>query len=1023
MIPLRLRAALSGLVLFSLIPIVSTAGNNAGGSAFLSWHRSGVDTVLTSVPSTTFPLFLHLRAAPDVRALATRIIWTTRTVDPPCYSVVSAAEPDATTLPDSLYGWSFDSPPGQDFGDDTTYTWTISFPSTAGSKDCVEYLVSGAACAETTHAEFYAASVLVMDAAGAIDSLEVTGRSVVAPRLGPLVAIDEVAPQLLSCSEVTDLQIAGHGFELGTRVFVQRDGQRIEASEVGVTDSTALRARVVSRFAPGEAIDLVVEYPASGDEAILRASLAAVGGMSAQPGLRPTNDAFAFSPIDLHDPARTASEFPLIPVQHVTHPWPAYLDSPNLLVVRAPGDTAALISSQPYNGIGLFRGINGWPAWVRYPIDPPIYATSVGTLLQGGNLFDGPPPNLADAGSRLTQGWVTYEDGSIAHLFWTVGSQVRNWSSGAPVCGGATVPFYDLPPSDPLAVPLDLTSGTLHYDFQEFRLPADLRDRRITEILFQHAAMERAGACREQPTSALFGATLWPQFKVENAQGDTVAWQSQATGAQHGGYLFGNQPVGTRRLTNETACQVASMAMCYTYAGFPCTVDSLNAHLQRNRGYLPSNVCIVTWVSPTGDTIRYRPYTQDDTRLRKRDRFLVERGNYDNPLATFEVTDTTLRRAVLVPPRHNPATTVVEGDKGRVYWIMNHKKADGYTQNPHLESKQVGASPGLAARVESLLVRNIPVQLNLKTHGHFVVADGWLPSFRPNGEARGTYSIKDPYEPRNFTRLIESRLMPGRPQPKVADYGNQFRLARWVEPAPDPAPTAAAAVASTGVPGLSVLTNGTRRMELVDPLGRRMLRDAGTDEDIAEIPDAWVMDVGSEHDDGDDWDDRQTGYQLDVAEAVDGHYVLHIYADAGHAVNVSAYDDAGVFSTDAAGDTAVVPVGASYDLHYSATARTVAVSHLGSLGVEPSVTTQHRVRLGVGRNPATGPVEFVLTEPADVGDVVDVFDPSGRRVGVVRVSPGDRAVHWDWLDGPHRAGVYLARLRSGSAPLRFVILR
>lgn len=511
---------------------------------------------------------------------------------------------------------------------------------------------------------------------------------------------------------------------------------------------------------------------------------------------------------------------------------------------------------------------------------------------------------------------------------------------------------------------------------------------------------------------------MWPEFQVANAQGDTLVRQSQFTNRAHGGYLFGSQPIGTRRTTNKTACQVASMAMCYTYAGFPCTVDSLNAHLQRSQGYKPSEVCIVTWVSPTGDTIRYRPYAPDGTLLdQPLDEFLVERGNYVNPLATFRVASPG--QAVLVPPRHNPATPVAVGDSGRVYWRMIYPKADKYTQNPRLVSKQIGDSPGLAAHVESLLVRSIPVQLNLKTHGHFVAADGWTPSFRPDGTARGTYSVKDPYNPRNFTRLIESRMINGKP----ADYANRFRLARWVEPALGPEPPGVAAVAGTGAPSLSVLTNGTRRVELVDPLGRRMLRDAVTDEDIAEIPDAWVMDVGSEHDNGDDWDERQTGYEVDVAEALDGHYLLRVYADAGHAVNVSAYDDSGVFTTDAAGDTAVVPVGASYDLHYSAAARTAAVSYLGPLGVEPPAAPAHRIRLAVRRNPATGPVEFVLTEPVSAGEAIEVFDLGGRRVGVVPVAPGDRVVRWDWLDGTHRAGVYLARLRSGSAAVRFVILR
>jgi hypothetical protein len=68
-------------------------------------------------------------------------------------------------------------------------------------------------------------------------------------------------------------------------------------------------------------------------------------------------------------------------------------------------------------------------------------------------------------------------------------------------------------------------------------------------------------------------------------------------------------------------------------------------------------------------------------------------------------------------------------------------------------------------------------------------------------------------------------------------------------------------------------------------------------------------------------------------------------------------------------------------------------------------------------------VEFVLTAPADTKGAIEVFDPSGRRVGVVPVAPGAGVVRWDWREGPHRAGVYLARLRGASEAVRFVILR
>lgn len=726
---------------------------------------------------------------------------------------------------------------------------------------------------------------------------------------------------------------------------------------------------------------------------------------------RPSNADTAFRQVPLNPPSSGSGYVP----NQGHGQWPLSLENP-ALIWPIGGIDSVLIASKRLQGVRI--NLDGS---VTYSLPPNTRANRIAVIVTAN---DGTDP--LDYNFPLLFVSCAFGDGrtwgstSLPGLFNTkdlaFGHDVRNWSNQV----SPSQPLFVAKPPAPTTFEVFAGPGiggpdSVFFDIQTVDIPDTLRSAPLSTVTFTSSSFFTT------TTGLISGLAVWPQFKVENGQGDTLVRQSQFTNRDHGGYLFGSLTVGTRRTTNQTACQVASMAMCYTFAGFPCTVDSLNAHLQRNRGYLPSDVCIVTWVSPTGDAIRYRPYTQDDTRLLPpNDEFLVERGNYMNPLATFRVTASG--QAALVPPRHNLVTPVAVGDTGRVYWNMKRRVADAYTENPHLVSKELGESPGLAALVESLLVRNVPVQLNLATYGHFVVADGWTPSFRPGSVARGTYSIRDPYDFRNFTRLIESRLIPG-PNPKVANYSNRFRLARWVEPAPGPRPPGPDAISGTGITSLSVVANGTRRLELVDPIGRRLLRDAGTDEDVAEIPDAWVMDVGSEHDNEDEWDDRQTGYEVDVAEALDGHYQLRVYADEGHALNISAYDETGVISTDAAGDTAVVPIGASYDLHYSAAARTVAVSYLGPLGVEPPAARAHRIRLAVRRNPAGNPVEFVIIIPPENADVIDVFDPGGRRVGTVLIAPGQSVGRWDWRGGRIGAGVYLARLRSGSAAVRFVVLK
>jgi hypothetical protein len=107
-----------------LVSTPALAGHNAAGRAFLSWDRAGADTVLAAVPLAPFALYLHLRDAPDVRALAARIVWTTGTSAPPCFFLQSSDEPELSTPPDSLLGWAVHEPPGAGFQGDTSFAWS-----------------------------------------------------------------------------------------------------------------------------------------------------------------------------------------------------------------------------------------------------------------------------------------------------------------------------------------------------------------------------------------------------------------------------------------------------------------------------------------------------------------------------------------------------------------------------------------------------------------------------------------------------------------------------------------------------------------------------------------------------------------------------------------------------------------------------------------------------------------------------------------------------------------------------------
>ena len=70
-------------------------------------------------------------------------------------------------------------------------------------------------------------------------------------------------------------------------------------------------------------------------------------------------------------------------------------------------------------------------------------------------------------------------------------------------------------------------------------------------------------------------------------------------------------------------------------------------------------------------------------------------------------------------------------------------------------------------------------------------------------------------------------------------YRNTFKLARYVVPTAA-LETEGNVIAGNDPPGLAILASGARRVEVIDPVGRRMLRDASTDESVSEIPGASI---------------------------------------------------------------------------------------------------------------------------------------------------------------------------------------
>lgn len=139
------------LVLLLLPPRATHAGANRAGRAWLSWGRVGTKRALSPAPHVAFPLFLHLRDAPDIRALTASAIWLTGDSMSCGYQLISSGV-DPDLAPDSLNDSATDGALPQAIGRDSTFEWMTSFRSPSAKLNCVAYFVSKSACDGITRA-------------------------------------------------------------------------------------------------------------------------------------------------------------------------------------------------------------------------------------------------------------------------------------------------------------------------------------------------------------------------------------------------------------------------------------------------------------------------------------------------------------------------------------------------------------------------------------------------------------------------------------------------------------------------------------------------------------------------------------------------------------------------------------------------------------------------------------------------------------------------------------------------------
>jgi hypothetical protein len=1010
-----MRCILSLLFIMALAPAVF-AGNNAGGRAWLSWDRPGNVSTLSSAPVEAFPLYVQLRDATDVRALAMNVVWSPYDSLSRCYAITSAVPSGPETQPDSAFGAISALPPTGSFDGDSSYTWSILFPSGSSQQQVVLHLVAAPLCPEETAAQFLLASVLAMDSNGLIDTLAVVGEA----SITPVPTVTGVEPNQVDPSVPATLRIRGSQFVPGAEVRLRKGGAVTPVTEVVVQDSSQIIARFVPTAEQQGPLDVQVALP-SGLSGTLLEGVTVASALTASSVYLPTDEAAGFRRIDLY--ADQTAHFHDNP--HINSSFfPASLHTPTLLVQRSASDTVGLFDSRPHNGIGL-QDLGWWwtNSFVRFNArrEP---ATSIG-LLSVGSLVTNSTGDFNDLGKSLIRVIRHYTDGDSVTDSLRVGIHVRNYQTGTIGCNSQQHPMYTTLPTDPLAGQVWTgTQGSTQYfyDVQELRVDPGRRPKRLLDVEVRADSILHDRTCTVQSTSAFYGLSLWNQFTIGPAgAGVPLQTQHNATwaGDSYGGYVYNDTLIGQHRTIGEFGCVTACLSMANTYYGAACNPRSLNQYLQgHSNGHFFTAVARITSVAGNNVTFSLLPGARTVGPT-----FLIQEGR-NAPLATVAVQsiiDTT--GAGLITQRFRGGGVSI-GDYGMVYDEVNYLAASagfssGTWQVTGLKPKPGDTFPALA---ESTMAADDPVFLytGIDTSGatHWVVGEGREPAFISATAARGTYRIKDPGyldgSGQPLRRLLQS------------PHKNKFQSALACTVLASERPQDAPAATISGE-GLAVRVQGAATVELTDPMGRTITYDAGQDRYVSGIPNAIALRRFSLVAPADPSVRTGASDILQVPDAVSGSYVLKVTGEGAASYVLRALAAAGTGSSSHAivlGQSQGQPQ--SYVMNYNPTTVTPPTP--------TDVPTKERSGfrgLDVGPNPAVGEVRINFSlEDAGAIDLA-VYDVQGRRVASLlsgRVAKGPQAVSWDSrAEGTSRirAGLYLVRLvvDGQSTVRRLVVMR
>lgn len=1002
--------------LIALLMAISTAnaGENANGTATLSWDDAELVTDLPTLPASTFPIFVHLRNAPDVRALALNLRWFADT----SYTVLPAA-------PSSDCGWSTPTDSLVAFDGDSTYTGIISFPSSDQTHSCVRYMVVSDFSASTpTPADFVVLYAITKDSFGAIDTLLVNSwATTLGGALNPLT-VSNVYPRQVSADGPSAIDITGWGFEHNSEVTLVGASTRIRPDYLEIQNPTRLTPTVDIpetavtdyalhiRLSDGRTVQL--------DDAVT--IMNAVSTPTEQP-LTPTNDAFAFDRFDLNA-NRTAFVHMQDHFLSDGRNYPSSLDTAALLVTRSAGDTLGIFQSRPYAGLDFPSGCCGHPSYIQYNVVPPQFATSVGLLAMAQEVYSGSGGMNDDNKPGLRLRW-TFIDGDTLVQDVLIGRHIRSWRSGNSGCG----PFNSAKPD---LLTAQIYAGTLpsppwpagltgYYDAQEIHVSAR---KRISALRI--SASDWRDDCLGYPTSPemyLYGIGLWPNFRIANASVDTVALQQQTSTPwntdAYGGYMYGTTLVGQNRTLGSLGCAVACLSMVNKYYGVAATPRTLNQFLQsrpKGDGFFFAAVARISGVF--GDSVTF---TIVDTTAAVGPTFLIDDGR-GLPRATILVLGRSGTAGWGRISQRFRSGVVNGGDWGVVYDQANYFAAsDGFSNG---KWRITGFHrPATAALVESTLTTNTPALLYTgidASHGamHWVVADGWQPAYVSNTVARGTYSIKDPAYTDGagpLRRLLQS--------PHVNKFQDALACSLVTHQ------LLMASIASvTDTATCFIRLQGAASFTIRDPNGGVIAYDPAADLYDVGVPGAIALRRSRIVDPADPSAHTGTSDVVQIDHAASGVYQVIVSGEGTDNIVLGADATGGNDATSRVIVTAALNGGHRlYQLAY--TPSTVALTDLTGVevGDEPRANAIVSVRPNPVRN--TADISFQLGQPGPLD--VGVFDVTGRRVATVWSgdhAAGNVTTHWNgyFTNGSLAvAGVYLIRVSGGDKTMvkRVVVLR